>query len=167
MFCKDQGIRHETSSPYNPMSNGLAEAAVKNCKMLLLKTTNDKSLRAALLEFRNTQRTDGYSPAQRFFGRRQRTTIPTLPSSRNPIDMEASTSAKQRQQGLHSGGSLLPDLQVGDKVRVQNPNTKLWDQTGTISGIIPNGRSFEIALEGDATIRRNRRFIKFLPRADI
>ena len=81
--------------------------------------------------------------------------------------MEASTSAKQQHQGLHSGGSLLPDLQVGDKVRVQNPITKLWDQTGTITSIVPNGRSFEIALEGGIPIRRNRRFIKFLSRTDI
>ncbi len=36
-YCKDNGILHETSSPYNPESNGLAEAAVKNVKKLLIK----------------------------------------------------------------------------------------------------------------------------------
>ena len=31
-FCQAHGITHELSSPYNPESNGLAEAAVKNMK---------------------------------------------------------------------------------------------------------------------------------------
>ena len=31
-FCASHGIQHELSSPYNPESNGLAEAAVKNLK---------------------------------------------------------------------------------------------------------------------------------------
>ncbi len=37
MNCKDNGIHHETSKPYNPESNGLAEAAIKNVKKLLVK----------------------------------------------------------------------------------------------------------------------------------
>ena len=37
-YCQAQGIRHETSSPYNPRSNGHTEVAVKSAKHLLLKT---------------------------------------------------------------------------------------------------------------------------------
>ena len=33
-FCTAHGITHELSSPYNPESNGLAEAAVKSLKRL-------------------------------------------------------------------------------------------------------------------------------------
>ena len=36
-FCGERDIELETSSPYNPRSNRLAEAAFKNCKKLLLK----------------------------------------------------------------------------------------------------------------------------------
>ena len=36
-FCTSHGITHELSSPYNPESNGLAEAAVKNMKSLVLR----------------------------------------------------------------------------------------------------------------------------------
>ena len=35
-FCQNNSIKHELSSPYNPESKGLAEAAVKNIKTLIL-----------------------------------------------------------------------------------------------------------------------------------
>lgn len=164
-FCKTHGIRHETSSPYNPKSNGLAEAAVKNCKMLLLKCPDDASMRNALLEFRNTPRMDGSSPAQRFFGRRQRTTIPALPAARSSINIDDSNSAKEKlHQNIQQPGYVLPDLKIGDRVRVQNPITRRWDQLGTIIEVLPNGRSYNIRLhEDDTKVRRSRRFIKFLP----
>ncbi len=51
-FCKRRDIELETSSPYNPRSNGLAEAAVKNCKKLLLKCIGwGEDFAATLLEF--------------------------------------------------------------------------------------------------------------------
>ena len=36
-FCEENDVKHELSSPYNPQSNGLAEAAEKNAKQLLTK----------------------------------------------------------------------------------------------------------------------------------
>ncbi|XP_059097954.1 uncharacterized protein K02A2.6-like [Tigriopus californicus] len=36
-FCKKLGIKHETSSPYHPQSNGLAEAGIETMKTLLSK----------------------------------------------------------------------------------------------------------------------------------
>ena len=41
-FCNRHGITHELSSPYNPESNGLAEAAVKNYKSLVLRCQANK-----------------------------------------------------------------------------------------------------------------------------
>ena len=38
-FCASHGIQHEPSSPYNPESNGLAEAAVKNLKSIVTRCT--------------------------------------------------------------------------------------------------------------------------------
>ncbi len=34
-YCKDNGIHHDTSSPYNPVSNGLADAAVRTSRSSL------------------------------------------------------------------------------------------------------------------------------------
>ncbi len=69
-YCKDNGILHETSSPYNPESNGLAEAAVKNVKKLLIKCIKEGTdFQAASAEFRNCPRADSCSPVHIMFRR--------------------------------------------------------------------------------------------------
>ena len=60
-YCKRKGIKHETSSPYNPRSNGHAEAAVKTAKHLLLKTKLSE-FSSALAAWRNTSRENKPSP---------------------------------------------------------------------------------------------------------
>lgn len=40
-FCSKNNIRHELSSPYNPISNGLAESTVKIVKAMLKKCLED------------------------------------------------------------------------------------------------------------------------------
>ena len=80
-LCAEHFIIHETSSPYNPASNGLAEAAVKNVKFLLKKCILAKeNFFNALLHWRNVPRSDGISPSQAFLGRRQRAFLPDFPS---------------------------------------------------------------------------------------
>ena len=64
-WCQENNITHELSSPYNPKSNGLAEAGVKNVKLLLSKCSITKEdPQRALYSWRNIPRKDGYSPAQ-------------------------------------------------------------------------------------------------------
>jgi len=76
-WCRDKKISHELSSPYNPKSNGLAESAVKNIKYLMQKcAVSGENVGRAVYEWRNVPRTDGYSPAQLLFGRRQFTSVP-------------------------------------------------------------------------------------------
>ena len=68
-----------TSSPEYPQSNGKVENAVKTSKNLMKKaTTTNSDFQLALLDWRNTP-TEGMksSPAQRMFGRRTRTLLPT------------------------------------------------------------------------------------------
>ena len=53
-FCEQYGIKHELSSPYNPESNGLAEAAVKNVKAIITRCNKEKeSIKLALAAWRN------------------------------------------------------------------------------------------------------------------
>ena len=163
-FCGQHNIKHETSSPYNPRSNGLAEAAVKSCKYLILKTPNETAFRDALMEFRNTPQADGFSPAQKFFGRRQRTQLPSLPMTRELIDstkVADNHSALKQQREEAFTGQPLTDLPMDAKVRVQNPKSGRWDMTGRIIMKYDDGNSYSIET-ADQTLRRNRRFIKHL-----
>ena len=164
-WCAERSIRHETSSPYNPNSNGLAEAAVKNVKALLLKcASSQEDFRAALLEWRNTPRADGVSPSQAFFGRRQRTKLPifdvnkfvTLFDDVPKVRADAKDDAEIR---YNNDAKSLPPLAVGEKVRMQNPLTKKWDQVGTIESVHQYGRSYNVKCDF-GTMRRNRRFLR-------
>ena len=59
-WCQTNNITHELSSPYNPKSNGLAEAGVKNVKLLLGKCSVTKEdPQRALYNWRNIPRKDG------------------------------------------------------------------------------------------------------------
>ena len=78
---KKHYIHHELSSPYNPESNGLAEAAVKNMKSLILHCVDRKEdLSIAIPAWRNMARPDGVSPAQLFYNRRMKQLLPILPA---------------------------------------------------------------------------------------
>ena len=88
-FCESWGIKHDPSSPYYHEANGYAEAAVKSMKNLVKKICPGKTVKnerffKALLEYRNTPKTDGLSPAQRLFGRPTRTKLPAHESLLTP-----------------------------------------------------------------------------------
>ena len=69
LWCKENSIIHELSSPYNPQSNGHAEAGVKVAKHLLQKCdANMRQFYIHLFAWRNTPRQDdGHAPAELFF----------------------------------------------------------------------------------------------------
>ncbi len=80
-WCKRNQILHEQSSAYHHEINGHEESPVKDMKYLLGKTKTYVDFRRALLEYRNTLRYNGLSPAQWYNGRRQRTEAVALPSA--------------------------------------------------------------------------------------
>ena len=70
---------HVTSSPTNPQSNGKEENTVKTAQQIMLKASEASSdPYSGFLDFRNTL-TEGpeMSPAQRLFGQRTKTLLPT------------------------------------------------------------------------------------------
>ena len=90
------------SSPHYPQSNGHAEAAVKAMKSLVAKTNCKGNLSChefvtGLLEWRNTPKEHGCSPAQLLYGHSIRTRIPaTAAALKQPVDEGA--VAKKRQK---------------------------------------------------------------------
>jgi hypothetical protein len=163
-FCAVYGIVHHTSSPYNPRSTGLAEAGVKAMKYLLKKVGRDVNgfeFRLALLEWRNTPRADGYSPAYGFFGRVLRTQLPDAREKKVPDDDFAAARLQgAAKQALGAGGHDLPPLAVGDRVHYRNKPDEPWCIGATVVEIMPGGRSYWVETQEGAGYRRNRQFLR-------
>ena len=159
-YCKKHKIKPELSSPYNPQSNGHAEAGVKAVKYLLQKHDGDwEEFRDGLREYRNTPRGDGISPAMLFFGRTQRTWLPRLPGAYKQVpDQPRPEPPASKNEFEHN------PLEPGTRVRIQHVKTNRWDQTGTIVKVHTTGRSYFVDVDDeDVIVWRNRRFLKPLP----
>ena len=169
-FCKEHNILHENSSPYYPQSNGLSEAAVKQMKYLLEKINEDQSeFSSRLLEFRNTPNVSGKSPAQMFFGRRLRGRLPHLPGA-NDLDIaNAKAGADNRKHLMEKletkHGTPLKQLEIGQRVLIQNPQTKSWDEECQITGIRPTGRSYDVLFDNGKSSIRNRTLLRPINKA--
>ena len=163
-FCKEIGAVKETSSPYYAQSNGLAEAAVKQTKRLLIKHSgNLEDFRNALLVWRNTPKASNYSPAQMMFGYTQNfgqghplgikyINQTDAANAKNKITLDKEKSYNKRTKDLDP-------LPVGTKILLQDRKTGHWNQEGIITAMRPDMRSYEISSDDRITIR-NRRDIK-------
>ena len=156
-LCQQNGVEFWPSSSYCAESNGLAESAVKNIKKLLsICFEKNEDFRLALLEWRNCPKTETSSPAQLFFGRRLKGVIPFIPSK-----SESNAKLRLSQKRQHDKrAKALTECNDLDKVMVQHPVSKAWDEVGVIVGIHPSGLSYFIKLDNDKIIRRNRRFLR-------
>ena len=156
-------FEHHTSSPYYPQSNGKAEKAVQTVKNILKKVLYDgRDPYLALLDLCNTPVNDKIgSPAQQLMGRRTKTLLPTTKRMLLPKTIQASTVKsnialqQQRQKHYYDRCSKpLPQLNIGDNVRVQGNNE--WKLTGTS----PNPQSYAVTTTEGQTIRRNRKHLR-------
>ena len=156
-YCVKQGIIHETSSPYNPRSNGHAEAAVKSAKHLLLKTSPG-DFPEAIAAWRNTERDSKPSPNELFLGRKIRDTKPiALSQLSNKGHPASSAHAKQTQQIPPNKVDIFSQ---GERVRVQNQVSRRWDIKATVIGVSTSGRTLDLIGKDGQLFRRNRRFVR-------
>jgi hypothetical protein len=121
-FLLKNGIRHVTSSPYHPSSNGLAERYVQTFKRAMKKDTSDsiqKQLARFLFRYRSTPHTTtGTSPAQLLMGRRIKTHLDQLrPSLKSRV-----VSAQSHQKLDHDRSTIQRSFNIGDPVFVRNFN---------------------------------------------
>ena len=156
------GCKSEVSSAYNPASNGLAEAGVKNVKALLKKCHDSKEcFETALAEFRIAPREDGYSPAELFYKRQVRGLLPELPKKLNVEEAErARDKVQEAYTAQRQTRSASKPLVMGQRVWLQDQQSKKWTIGGVIKSIRNNGRSYVVETESGAAYLRNRRFIK-------
>ena len=112
----------------------------------------------------NLVKSDGFSPAQLFFGRKQLTSLPAAPCHYEFYDASAAKQSKDNSFRLASQyhdrqKRFLPDLSVGSAVRLQDPKTNLWSATGVILARRPDGLSYEVE-SGGRNFLRSRKMIR-------
>ena len=169
-FASTYGFEHVTSSPLYAQSNGKAENAVKTAESLLEKATKSKrDPYLSLLDWRNTP-TEGLnsSPAQRLFGRRTKTLLPTsnhLLKPKIPKEVEDKLTLKKAKQAMYydRGTKELEQLLPGDLVRIQPQPSKLRKRKewtlARVEGKV-DIRSYQVRTEDGRVYRRNRRHLR-------
>ena len=171
-FCKRWTVHHEKSSPHHHQANGHAESAVKAVKHLIAKTTTGgdldvDSFQRGLLEWRNTPRADGRSPAQVLYGH----PLPTFVFAHNrafaPEWQVAAKKADDKKLRLQETTNKLYNrsthplsfLRIGDHVDVQDVVSKRWTQRGVIVAV-GKRRDYFVKLPSGRVYWRNRVYLR-------
>ena len=153
-FVRNNGVRHVTTAPYHPSSNGLAERAVQTFKTGLKKITEgslESRLARFLLNYRTTPHSStGLSPSELMFGRRLRTRLDLLKP-----DLSRTVRAHQEhQKKTHDAHARHRDLAIGTTVYVKNfRQGPPW-----LPGVIKEPRgpvSYTVETEDGRIIRRH------------
>ena len=132
-FLRGNGVKHVTSAPYHPASNGLAERAVQIVKRGLKKVTDgslNTRLAKVLFTYRMTpQSTTGITPAELLLGRMPRSHLDLL----KPQTAERVEDKQRRQKERHDVRVKFRTFEVGDTVFVKSFGSGQKWLPGTIS----------------------------------
>ncbi len=153
-FCSERDIELETSSPYNPRSNG---------RRLVKCISGGENYADALLEFLNCPRLDGFLPAQFMFGQCMHSALPAATGAFEPIFLEVAKEARKKTHEAalaEIGNCHLERFHEWDEVWVQNWITGVWDKDAVVLGQHNDGASFSIYFPDSEKISwRNERFL--------
>ena len=165
-FVQKYNIKHVTSSPHFPASNGQAERAVKTLKKLL---RNSKDPFEALLAYRATPLPwCGRSPAELLMGRKIRSTLPVTSSTLVPEwsylkeFQRANETFKQRQKTEYDRRHRvrnLPEIPDNTDVWVRPDGSPIAGRTITSAN---TPRSYIVQTPTGET-RRNRSQLNIQP----
>ena len=142
--------------PDTPQSNGLAERSVRTVKTLWSKT---KDKMEALLSYRTTPLSFGYSPAELMFGHDLRSPVGKPPnrvvdySQFEETARNSSRMARFKWDAKHRSGKL-PELVAGQRVWVKAPSDVGGE--GVIFRKDNNSCSWWVQV-GDSVVRCNRK----------
>ena len=152
-FCRSWDIKHTTSSPRYPESNGVVERTIQTVKRTLKKAIHsEEDIHLALLSLKTAPYSNNqHSPAQLFFKRQPRNILPSL-TNKKPIK---STKPKL-EINKSKPFTNLTVLNPGDNVRLHDGNT--WSRKGIIVKKLLEPRSYLVKTSGKL-LRRNRKHI--------
>ena len=171
-FCEDWNIVHVTSSPYYAQGNSHAELCVKQIKRLVQKVGtdvySDKFLRG-MLEIRNTPRSHGKSPAELLYHQPMRSHVPSVPpvpsQQVQQVELRRGRQRRRAKDLYDRTAQPLPELDIGQRVLVQDHKTRLWSHKGTIVFKGPH-RDYKVDIGRRKTMHRNRRFLRLCQEED-
>lgn len=129
-FCSHNAIKHLTSPPYHPQSNGQAESFVGHLKRTLLKEENFSSdyLQRFLQFYRATRgphTPTGQSPAELMLGRQLRLPLAAvLPTADPPTGRNEAMEDQFNKQH----GAISRSFKEGEKVTVRRSPKSKWEQ---------------------------------------
>ena len=160
-FLSGLGIKHTTSSPGYPRSNGFIERHIQTVKNMLSKSSNTQSFQEVLADLRTTRIGTGLpSPAEILHGRNLTT------RAQAEIDIKAIRSVLQERQlkmtldhDSSRRAKKARPLVVGERCHVLGPGNKWID--AFVTGITDSGRSYETQVEATGKqLTRNRSHIR-------
>ena len=160
-FLSGLGIKHTTSSPGYPHSNGFIERHIQMVKNMLSKSSNTWSFQEVLADLRTTHIGMGLpSPAEILHVRNLTT------RAQAEIDIKAICSVLQERQlkmmldhDMSRRAKKARPLVVGERCHVLGPGNKWID--AFVTGITDSGRSYETQVEATGEqLTRNRSHIR-------
>jgi transposase InsO family protein len=163
-FVEDWDVKHTTSSPHYPKSNGFAERMIGIVKGIMRKSKMAKeNVHKAMLAYRSCPLNSecNKSPAELMFKRKLITNLPTRQTA--PTDVqdhhEHLLNMKQKSKDYYDRNAKTPlsDLLPGMKVLVQDG--KNW-YPATVKEKSSEPRSYIVTTANGSEIRRNRKFLK-------
>ena len=159
-FMSANGIKHITSSPYHPSTNGLAERSVQTVKQGI-KRTKGSSIQERLSKFLFNYRitphtTTGVAPCELLMKRRLRSRLDLL----HPELSTRVESQQEKQADAHNNSQPLRSFDVHAKVYVKNHTgtTPRW-----LAGVVTKVTgplSYVVRLQDGKIVRRHVDHIK-------
>ena len=154
-FMDCNGIKHITSAPYHPSSNGQAERAVQTLKLGIKRTPGDtvqEKMSIFLFDYRITPHvTTGVAPCELLMNRKLRSRFELM----YPVVRRKVEASQERQKELHDGKKSVRQFAVKDPVFVENfTNRKPKWLPGTVVKVT-GPLSYVIELQNGTTVRRH------------
>ena len=160
-FLAGLGIRHTTSSPSYPQSNGFIERQIQTVKRLMEKAISmGRSFQEALTSLRAQPLGDGLpSPAEILHGRslvtRKATPMDVVAVHQSLIALQAKYSKSHDKTRCAKDQRALV---IGEEVYFLSGKNE-W-QIGTVIGTTDTGRSYNILTHEGTSLRRDRSHLK-------